>query len=171
MSTSEAAETPEESKKRLEQAIDKATAGFSESLVTPLIDQLGKAVDSASKLIEQGSGLAKQGPVYAMVVLSFALVATAIGFSEVNSSHPADFIASLVVAAVLVVVAGILWLVNNVTESRAAVRQVSELSSANERIIKYAIDHGAVIVARTQTGLPAPSSPDGSAQATGTVTT
>jgi hypothetical protein len=161
MSTGEVAETSEESGTRFDNAFNSVTEGFSGRLVAPpLLDALTKSVDNAKKLIDEGHSLAKQGPVYAMVFLSVALIASAIGYAEVHSSHPADFIASLVVASVLLIVAGILQLINNVAESRAAAQQVSELSSANERIIKYAIEHGVEMVAHPQEELPPPSSPD-----------
>jgi hypothetical protein len=160
MSTSDAAETSEESKAALDNELNKELESIQRTgVVTPLHGALSKSVENAGKLIDQGHSLAKQGPVYAMVFLSVALVAFAISFAELHSSDSADFIAGLVIASVLLIVAGILQLINNLAESRAAAQQVSELSSANERIAKYAIEQGAAIVVRRQEELPV-SSPD-----------
>jgi hypothetical protein len=158
MSNSEAAKTPEESNAAYAEALNKELESFGKTgVVTPLLDALAKSVDNSKKLIDQGHSVAKQGPVYAMVFLAVALVAFAISFGELHSSESADFIAGLVIASVLLIVAGILQLVSNVAESRAAAQQVSELSSANERIAKYAIEQSAAIAARRQEELPPPS--------------
>ena len=160
MSTSEAVETTKESEAAFADALNRALANVdSTGVLTPLRDALAKAVDNSRKLIDQGHDLAKQGPVYAMVFLSTALVGFAISFAEIHSSDSADFIAGLVIASVLLIVAGVLRLINNIAESQVAARQVSELSSVNERILKYAIEHGALIEARGQKEVPG-SSPD-----------
>jgi hypothetical protein len=158
MSTSEAAKTSEESNAAYADSLNKQLESIgSTGVVTPLLGALTKSVENSKKLIDEGHSLARQGPVYAMVFLSVALVAFAISFAELHSSDSADFIAGLVIASVLLIVAGILQLVNNVAESRAAAQQVSELSSANERIAKYAIEQNAAIAARRQEGLPTSS--------------
>jgi hypothetical protein len=158
MSTNEAGEPPAEAIAAFGDAADKALEKLSKGVFTPLPDALKKSVENYKNLIEQGHKVAKRGPVYAMSFLSVALIAFSITFAEMHSSDSADFIVGVVIATVLLIVAGILQLVSNVAESRAAAQQVSELSTANERILKYAIEHGAVLAMNPPEEPPTPPS-------------
>jgi hypothetical protein len=157
MSTDNAAETPDKYA-AFADAGNKALA--STGVFTPLPDALKKSVENSKKLIDQADKVAKRGPVYAMVYLSLALIAFSITFAEMHSSDSADFIVGVIIATVLLIVAGILQLVNNVTQARVAAQQVSDLSAANERILKYAIERGAVLtVSPPETPPASPSGP------------
>ena len=158
MSTNDPAETSDESDAAFDDAADKALERLDiTGVYTPLPDALKNSVDNSKTLIDQGRKVAKQGPVYTMSFLSLALIAFSITFAEMHSSHPADFVVGVVIATVLLIVAGILQLVGNVAQSRTAAQQVSELSAANERILKYAIEHGAKLAVRPLEAPQAPS--------------
>jgi hypothetical protein len=139
------------------EALNKALASPGQVIVPPQDKALDKTIDSSRKLIDQGHSLAKQGPVYAMVFLSAVLVAFAVSFAEMHAKDLADFIVSLIIASVLLITAGVLRLVNNVAESRGIAQQVLELSSANERIVKFGIERGVVAMTNRQDDQAPPS--------------
>lgn len=150
--------TPEqevEFSKILGGTIKESSAG----VVQPLSQALNKTVDNSNKLIDQAHGLAKQGPVYAMVFLSAVLIAAAIIFSEWRTSAKSDFIASLVISSVLLIAAGILRLINNMSELREASRQVSELTNAVERTLKLNVEQVTQAVTQPQAQLQSPTTP------------
>lgn len=95
---------------------------------------LADSLEVATKALVNAERLADKGPPYTMLVIGVLLIGAVVGLASVDRISSDEYVAGLVVGALLLIAAGVVRLLENLTAVRRIAEQASESTNAQEKV-------------------------------------
>jgi uncharacterized integral membrane protein len=95
---------------------------------------LADSLEAATKALVSAERVADKGPPYTMLIVGLLLIFAVVGLVSVDRIDSDEYVAGLVVGAILLITAGMVRLLENITAVRRIAEHASESTSAQERV-------------------------------------